>query len=121
MQKEVLFVLTIDKLKRYGAKVDEGMARCLNNEAIYFRLIGMAVEDSAFEKLENGLKNGDLDAAFAAAHTLKGSLGNLSLEPMYRPVTELTELLRHKTPGDYEAYLQTIKTQRAALQTLIRN
>ena len=121
MQKEVRFVLTIDKLKRYGAKVDEGMARCLNNEAIYFRLIGMAVEDSAFEKLENGLKNGDLDAAFAAAHTLKGSLGNLSLEPMYRPVTELTELLRNKTPGDYEGLLSTINSRRAELLDLIKD
>lgn len=114
-------MLTIDKLKNYGAKVDEGLGRCLNNEAIYFRLIGMAVEDAAFDKLEEGLKNGDLDAAFTAAHTLKGALGNLALEPMYRPATELTELLRHKTPGDYDALWQTIKEQRAALQALIKD
>lgn len=114
-------MLTIDKLNRYGAKTDEGMARCLNNEAIYFRLIGMAVGDAAFEKLEDGIKNGDLDEAFAAAHALKGVLGNLALEPMYRPVMELTELLRHKTPGDYEAYLQTIMTQRETLQVLMQD
>lgn len=114
-------MLTIDKLKIYGAKVDEGLERCLKNEAIYFRLIGMAAEDPAFDKLEEGLKNGDLDAAFAAAHTLKGALGNLALEPMYRPAAELTELLRHRTPGDYDALLQTIKAQRAALQALMKD
>ena len=114
-------MLTIDKLNRFGAKVDEGLARCLNNEAIYFRLIGMAAEDAAFGKLEEGLKSGDLDAAFNAAHTLKGALGNLALEPMYRPVTELTELLRHKTPGDYDALLNTIKEQREELIKLIRD
>lgn len=114
-------MLTIDKLNHYGARVDEGLERCLKNEAIYFRLIGMAAEDAAFEKLGESLKSGDLDAAFAAAHTLKGILGNLALEPMYRPVTELTELLRHKTPGDYDALLQTIKEQRTALQALIKD
>ena len=96
-------MLTIEKLKAYGANVEEGMERCLNNEAIYFRLIGMAAED----------------AAFNAAHSLKGALGNLALEPMYRPVVELTELLRRKTPGDYDALLRAILAQREALRALI--
>jgi len=112
-------VLTIEKLKAYGANVEEGMERCLNNEAIYFRLIGMAAEDAAFGRLEEGLRSGDLDAAFNAAHSLKGALGNLALEPMYRPVVELTELLRRKTPGDYDALLRAILAQREALRALI--
>ena len=112
-------MLTIDKLNQFGAKVDEGLGRCMNNEMFYFRLIGMAVEDAAFSSLEESLKNNDLDAAFNAAHTLKGALGNLALEPIYRPVVELTELLRNKTPGDYDALLKTIKEQRAALKELI--
>ena len=101
--------------------MDEGLGRCLKNEAIYFRLIGMAAEDAGFEKLEKGLNSGDLDAAFAAAHALKGALGNLALEPIYRPVTKLTELLRNKTPGAYDELLQEIKEQRAALQKLIKD
>ncbi len=112
-------MLTIEKLKAYGANVEEGMERCLNNEAIYFRLIGMAAEDAAFDRLEEGLRSGDLDAAFSAAHSLKGALGNLALEPMYRPVVELTELLRRKTPGDYDALLRAILAQREALRALI--
>lgn len=113
-------MLTIDKLLRFGTKVDEGLARCLNNEAFYFRMIGMAVEDAAFEKLEQALHEGDLDAAFTAAHALKGVLGNLSLEPLYRPAAELTELLRNKSPGDYDALLKTILDGRDALRTMIR-
>jgi len=114
-------MLTIDKLSRFGAKVDEGMARCLNNEAIYFRLIGMAAEDAAFGRLEECLKAGDLDGAFSAAHNLKGALGNLALEPLYRPASELTELLRHKTPGDYEGLMKRIRDQREALRALIKD
>ena len=36
-------MLTIDSLRAYGANVDDGMTRCMNNEAFYFRLIGMAL------------------------------------------------------------------------------
>lgn len=114
-------MLTIDKLNRFGAKVDEGLGRCLNNEQFYFRLIGMAVEDASFDRLEEGLKKGDLDEAFSAVHNLKGALGNLALEPMYRPVLELTELLRNKTPGDYTSLLNTILDKRAELKELIKD
>ena len=114
-------MLTIDKLNAYGAKVNEGLGRCLNNEAIYFRLVGMAAEDASFEKLENSLKAGDMDGAFAAAHNLKGALGNLALEPMYRPAAELTELLRTRTPGDYEALMEKLRAGREALRALIRD
>ena len=114
-------MLTIDKLDAFGARVNEGLERCLNNEAIYFRLIGMAAEDPAFERLEEGLRKGDLEEAFNAAHTLKGALGNLALEPIYRPAVELTELLRHRTPCDYNALLNTVLEKRAELRALIKD
>lgn len=112
-------MLTIEKLRDYGAKTDEGLARCINNEAFYFRMIDLAVKDKGFGELESALRAGDQDAAFAAAHSLKGVLGNLALEPMFRPASELTELLRHKTPGDYDALLREILEQRAKLEALI--
>ena len=39
---------------------------------------------------------GDTHAAFAAAHSLKGSIGNVALTPVYEPICALTELLRGK-------------------------
>jgi len=112
-------MLTIEKLRGFGAKTDEGLGRCINNEAFYFRMIDLAVKDTGFAQLEAALKAGDLDAAFSAAHALKGVMGNLALEPIYRPASELTELLRHKTPGDYDALLRTILEQREALIALM--
>ena len=112
-------MLTIEKLREFGAKTDEGLSRCINNEAFYFRMIGLAVQDPSFAKLEAALKAGDLDAAFAAAHALKGVLGNLALEPIYTPASKLTELLRQKTPGDYDTLLHTILEQREALLALM--
>ena len=31
-------MLTVEKLKDYGADVEKGLARCANNEALYLRL-----------------------------------------------------------------------------------
>ena len=104
-------MLTIDKLRSYGADVDEGLSRCVNNEAFYLRLVGMALADGNFETLSSALAEGDLRRAFEAAHSLKGVLGNLSLTPLYKPVSEITELLRAKTEMDYSSCLQTIREQ----------
>jgi len=94
-------MLTIDALKAYGANVQEGLARCMNNEAFYLRLVKMGANDANFRKLSDALANRDLAAAFEAAHALKGVLANLALTPVLQPVVEATELLRARTDTDY--------------------
>lgn len=86
--------MTIDSLKAFGANTAEGLARCMNNEAFYLRMVGMVLADKNFDKLKTAIEAGDARAAFEAAHTLKGVIGNVSLTPMYGPVCTLTEELR---------------------------
>ena len=111
-------MLTIDALRAYGANVDEGLARCMNNEAFYLRLVNMAVGDAGFERLQQAVAANDLDEAFEAAHGLKGMLGNLSLTPAFDLASEVTELLRAKTPADYPDYLARLLAQRDELKAL---
>lgn len=87
-------MLTVEALRSWGADVDEGMRRCMNNEAFYIRLAGMSLEDKNFGRLAQAIAAGDAKAAFEAAHGLKGSTGNLSLTPIYAPICEITERLR---------------------------
>ena len=87
-------VITIEKLISFGADVNEGLKRCMNNEAFYLRLVGMEMGDRNFDALKDAVEAGDPKAAFEAAHALKGALGNLSLTPIYEPVALLTEELR---------------------------
>ena len=94
-------MLTVERLKEYGADVDTGLARCANNEALYLRLVKICIEELKSCELGEALDAGDLDRAFDIAHKLKGGVNNLSLDPVSAPVNELTELLRGKTPGDY--------------------
>ena len=44
-------MLTLDALKNFGADVEAGMARCINNEAFYMRMVRMAIADANFDKL----------------------------------------------------------------------
>lgn len=108
-------MLTIEKLNDFGANTEEGLGRCYGNEALYLRLVGMIPAEASFDKLQSAIESNDLDAAFEAAHALKGVLGNLSLTPMYQVSVEITELLRARTVMDYSALLQDLLTKRDTL------
>ena len=111
-------MLTLKKLKEFGADTENGLTRCMNNEAFYLRLIEKSLSDVTYEKLEEAVAAGDLKAAFEAAHGLKGVTANLALTPIHTPVAEMTELLRAGTMADYAPYLQTIREKREALKLL---
>lgn len=94
-------MLTIAQLEEFGVNTKEGLTRCMNNEKFYFRMLKMGLGNDSFEKLESALAAGNLEDAFEAAHALKGVLGNLALTPIYKPLAEMTEMLRAKKDADY--------------------
>ena len=51
-------MLSIEALQSYGANVQEGLGRCLNNEAFYLRLVKMAAQDDHFQKLDLACRRG---------------------------------------------------------------
>ena len=103
--------MKIDDLREYGANVDEGLSRCLNNEEFYLKLVESMRDEDKFDALERAIEDGRLDDAFEAAHALKGVLGNLSITPLYEPVAEITELLRTRTEMDYSELMGKISSQ----------
>ena len=111
-------MLTIDALNRFGADTRNGLERCLNNEAMYLRLVNMALDDANFGRLAAAVESDDRKAAFEAVHALKGVMGNLALTPLYELSSELTELLRAEKDADYPAYREKILAQRNALLDL---
>jgi HPt (histidine-containing phosphotransfer) domain-containing protein len=74
--------------------------------------------DDNFRKLKEALEGGNLDAAFEAAHALKGSSGNLALTPIYAPVSEMTDLLRARIRTDYTEGLKAVLEARDRLQAI---
>lgn len=112
-------MFTVEDLRSFGANVDEGLSRCMNNESFYLRLVGKSLEDSHFSQLEEAINKADLAGAFEAAHALKGVLGNLALTPLYQPVSEITELLRSRKEMDYTPYMLEIKEKYQMLRELV--
>lgn len=111
---------TIEKLKKFGVDVESGLKRCVNNEALFLRLVAMVPGNDSFNKLYVALENKNFDEAFTAAHSLKGILSNLSIDNLLEPVLKITELLRNKTDCDYSKYLKEIEEKRKALEELCK-
>ncbi|MBR3275481.1 MAG: Hpt domain-containing protein [Eubacterium sp.] len=111
-------MLTTDALKEYGADVAEGLGRCMGNEAFYFRMIKLAAADTNVEKLKDALAQNDLQAAFEAAHALKGVMTNLALKPIADPVIGITEHLRAGEQMDYQPAMEIISSKFEELKAL---
>jgi len=104
-------MITLDTLKELGADTVSGMARCINDEGFYLKMVSMAIQDPSFEQLKEAISAGDLDTAFERAHSLKGVMGNVALTPLFEPISELTEELRARNDIDYSGYMDRIFTE----------
>ena len=51
-------MLTVEKLASFGADTAAGLARCMNNEAFYLRLVNTELGDANFGKLQDALSSG---------------------------------------------------------------
>ena len=111
-------MITIEKLNSFGADTADGLARCYGNETLYLKLVNMLPKEKSFDKLKESIEAYDLDAAFDAAHSLKGVLGNLSLTPMYDKCVEITELLRARTVTDYTPLVNDLLAMRDELAAM---
>ena len=114
-------MLTVDALQQYGANVQEGLERCMNDEAFYLEMVNLTLNDENYEKLSEAIRVGDKTVAFDAAHALKGVVANVALTPLFARVSEVTELLRAREDADYPAYLEQILREREKLITLRDN
>ena len=111
-------MLTIQNLRAYGANVDDGVQRCLNDEGFYLEMVAAVFKDGNLSALEQALENKDAKTAFEYAHALKGVYANLALTPLYTPTAELTDLLRGGELPKDNTLIDAIKKAYADLQAL---
>ena len=79
-------MLSLDTLRAFGADVDDGLKRCLNNEAFYLMMIRKALPGISLSELKSALDGGDLTKAFELCHAMKGgqSVPDTAPEPCQR-------------------------------------
>lgn len=110
-----------ESFEAYGADYRTTMERFMGNENMYLRLLDMLFQDENMNKLGNALKAEDMTAAFEAAHTLKGVVGNLGLTPLYEAVCAIVEPLRFRKACNYAAMYQDIKSEFEKVDVLREN
>lgn len=112
-------MITLDDLKELGADTATGIARCVNDEGFYIKMVSMALQDTNFEQLKEAVESGDLSTAFERAHALKGVMGNVALTNLFEPIAAMTEELRAGNDIDYSDYLNTIFTELEKYRALL--
>ncbi len=112
------YMLTVEALRAYGANVDEGITRCIGNEGFYLRMVNMALDMDTYDKLAAAVEAGDLTAAYEAAHSLKGVLGNVSLGPLSEEAAQISDFLKAGTQMDYKPRVQRLLELKQELDAL---
>lgn len=102
------------RLIENGADVEGTLHRFMGNEALFLKFLLKFKEDTNYAGLTESLDQGNYQEAFKYAHTLKGVSANLGLDPICRPVSALTELLRGKAADEVDQ--GQVAEQREALE-----
>ena len=74
----------------------EDTVRRLYNEKLVEKFLFKFEEDPSFENLKKALEEENLEAAFRAAHTLKGVAQNMGFDNLAESSSVLTEALRSR-------------------------
>ncbi|MGN0776777.1 MAG: Hpt domain-containing protein [Candidatus Ventricola sp.] len=95
----------------------------LTSKAMVERFIVRFLQDDSFASLGSAMEDGSREAAFRAAHTLKGVSGTLGLCRLYASASQLTELLRPEAraiPADARTLFEIVKQDYRITEDAIR-
>lgn len=98
----------LTELEALGVDIQDGLRRFVNNAALYEKMLKKFPAAAEGLPVQPHFDAGDLEAALANAHTLKGMTGNLSLTPLYVAYTDIVALLRANDPEKAKTLLTDI-------------
>ena len=88
-------------LQEFYARIGGNSAdvlRRLPSEAMVRKFIGKYPADTSWGSLESAIHSQDWEAAFRAAHTLKGVAQNLGMDRLYKTAATLCDAVRGPKP-----------------------
>ena len=112
-----------EELKSLGVDVDEGKERVMGDADLYTMMLDMFVTaiDTTPIKPED-FDGGALDDVIGKIHTLKGTTGNLSIQPLFTRYTQSLGLLREGKSAEAKAvYLELLPFQEKILECIRRH
>ena len=91
----------------------------LPSPSLVQRFVCKFPEDKSYEALEGAMESGSREAAFRAAHTLKGVCANLSFNRLLQSASALTEVLRPESASIPESALALMEQVRSDYQCTV--
>ena len=83
----------------------DAIYEALRSDALIARLLGLLSRDKSMPDLEAGIESADPEAAFRAAHTLKGVSGSLGFAELQNASQRTVDLIR---AGDWEGAVGSV-------------
>jgi HPt (histidine-containing phosphotransfer) domain-containing protein len=119
-----------DKVKaspEYPADFDEyvdiesGLRRVAGSARIYVKILNSFLATEELNKLTANLAAGDIEAALATAHGIKGMSGNLSLTKLYSETVSFEDALKRGAyePAGKEAFDAIAEKTKAYINILL--
>lgn len=113
----------LNELEGLGVNVKEGLERVMNDESLYTMMLDMfvsAIDTTPIRPEE--FDGASLDDLIAKVHTLKGTTGNLSIQPLFTRYTQSLGLLREGKNAEAKAvYLELLPFQEKILECIRRH
>lgn len=101
---------TDEFFNKVGGDFEDVLKRLLNEDMIK-KFVHRFPSDPSFKALEKAFFENDTEAAFLAAHTLKGTAANLGLENLSKEASFLTEILRGAQSLPEKKYFEQTKKE----------
>ena len=113
----------LEELKSLGVEVEEGMERVMNDKDLYTMMLDMFVTAIDTTPIQpEDFDGAVLDDLIGKIHTLKGTTGNLSIQPLFTRYTQSLGLLREGKPAEAKAvYLELLPFQDKILDCIRRH
>lgn len=108
------------RFKASGNDYDAALERTVGDRELLSQLMSMFLADGSFDALKTAIGGDDCKAAFAAAHSLKGSSGMLGMTALFASASEITELLRAGDLATAKTVFPKLSAEYDAVSALIR-
>lgn len=110
-----------EALEGLGVNVEEGLDRVMGDEELYETMLGLFLE--MLEEAPVDLADFDqpeYEILIKRVHSLKGTTGNLSMEPLFEGYTKILGLLRDSKPQEAKEIYEKLLPVQAEIVECIK-
>lgn len=98
----------IDELVDAGVDIDDALKRFMGNSALFEKLVKKLPENIKKYEVAEYFEKKDYESALSSAHSLKGTMGNLSVKVLFDGYTQVVNYLRANQNEEAEKVFEEI-------------